>query len=48
MNYSDKPWLSSYSIGVSAKIAFEALCIPEFLERATREFPRNMALVHGI
>lgn len=44
MGYNEKPWLSSYSEGVQAKIAYEELCIPDFLERSTREFPHTMAL----
>src|SRR5271157_597090 len=44
MNYSERPWLQSYTVGVPPKITFEELCIPDFLERAAREFPKNMAL----
>ncbi|HVN72077.1 MAG TPA: AMP-binding protein, partial [Desulfomonilia bacterium] len=44
MNYNEKPWLSSYTAGVPEKITFEELCIPDFLEKAAREFPKNMAL----
>jgi len=44
MNYSERPWLQSYTVGVPQKITFEELCIPDFLERAARDFPKNVAL----
>ena len=45
MRYSEKkPWLLSYPIGVPEKIQYENLCIPEFLERAARNYPTNIAL----
>lgn len=45
MRYSEKkPWLLSYPLGVPEKIQYENLCIPEFLERAARNYPTNVAL----
>ncbi|HQG32351.1 MAG TPA: long-chain fatty acid--CoA ligase [Deltaproteobacteria bacterium] len=44
MNYMERPWLSSYPEGVQAKVNFEELCIPDFLERSARDFPDNTAV----
>ena len=44
INYQDKPWLSSYESDVPPQIDYDTACLPEFLERSTREFPDRMAL----
>ena len=43
--YQEKPWLSSYDNGISENISFENVCIPDFLKRATTEFPNQPALL---
>ena len=42
--YQNRPWLSSYEQGVPEKIEFEHVCLPEYLDRAAKRFPDNMAL----
>ena len=44
IKYQDKPWLGSYADGVPEKNDFDFLCLPEFLERSARLFPKNTAL----
>lgn len=44
MKNANKPWLSSYTAGVPVNIDFENLCIPDFLERSAREFPKHTAI----
>ncbi len=44
MKNVNKTWLSSYTAGVPVNIEFENLCIPDFLERSAREFPKHVAL----
>ena len=44
IKYEDKPWLKSYIPGVPEKMTYEQLCIPEFLERSAKNFPKTMAL----
>ena len=42
--YADKPWLKSYDKDVPKTVSYENVCLPEFLERAAKEFPNNTAL----
>jgi len=45
MSYRNKPWLVSYIPDVPGSINFnDLLCIPDFLERSTRDFPGLTAL----
>ena len=44
VNYSDKPWLAHYDDGVPEHVDYDDVCLPEFLHRAARRFPENMAL----
>ncbi len=43
--YQNKPWLAYYDEGVPESVNYEAICIPEFLDRSAEKFPRNMALL---
>lgn len=43
--YDDKPWLSHYEPGVPEKIDYEAICLPDILERSAERFPDRMALL---
>jgi len=43
--YQKKPWLSSYSEGVPEKVEYENLCLPDYLERSTKGYPDNTALI---
>ena len=43
--YQSKPWLAHYDEGVPESVNYEAVCIPEFLDRSAEKFPRNMALL---
>ncbi len=45
IKYEDKPWVSSYEEGVPEKIEYEAICLPEILERTAGMFPDKMALL---
>ncbi|MES0445544.1 MAG: long-chain fatty acid--CoA ligase [Desulfobacterales bacterium] len=45
IKYEDKPWLASYEEGVPEKIEYEAICLPEILERTASMFPDKMALL---
>ena len=42
--YQTKPWLASYEKGVPQTIDYERVCVPEFLERSSGNFPDQMAL----
>lgn len=44
-SYQDKPWLKSYQKGVSEKVKYEDICMPDILERTAAEFSKNNALV---
>ncbi|MGD9365789.1 MAG: long-chain fatty acid--CoA ligase [Desulfobacteraceae bacterium] len=44
ITYQDKPWLKHYQPGVDAKLTYESMCIPEFLDRSCSRFPDKMAL----
>jgi long-chain acyl-CoA synthetase len=44
VNYQDKPWLQHYQPGVPEYLAYEDLCLPDFLSRSTERFPGKMAL----
>ncbi|MHB8773372.1 MAG: long-chain-fatty-acid--CoA ligase [Syntrophales bacterium] len=43
--YLEKPWLKSYEKGVPQTIAYEEVCMPDFLERTAQEFPDKPALI---
>jgi len=43
--YLEKPWLAHYEAGVPESLQYEEICLPDILERSTREFPDNMALL---
>lgn len=45
LKYTDTPWTAHYEDGVPEQIDYEAVCLPEFLERSARDFPDNMALL---
>ena len=45
IRYLDKPWLKSYEKGVPATINYEEICMPDILDRTTREFPDKTALI---
>jgi len=42
--YESRPWLPSYEKGVAESIAYEQVCLPEFLTRTAQRFPDKMAL----
>ena len=44
VTYQDKPWLQHYQPGVPEHLAYENLCLPEFLARSSERFPDKMAL----
>jgi long-chain acyl-CoA synthetase len=43
--YEDKPWLAHYDRGVPGEIAYEPICLPEYLERSVNRFPERTALI---
>ena len=43
--YKDKPWLTNYETGVSEQIDYEAICLPDILERSAERYPDRMALL---
>ena len=43
--YTDKPWLSSYEKGVPSSLLYEEICLPEILEKSSKQFPDKMALL---
>ncbi len=45
IQYQDKPWLSNYETGVPGNMAYEEVCLPEFLNRSTANFPDKTALI---
>ncbi|MBW2557264.1 MAG: long-chain fatty acid--CoA ligase [Deltaproteobacteria bacterium] len=45
IKYDDKPWLKSYEEGVPEFVDYEELCMPDFLDRAARDFPEIEALI---
>ncbi|HOO89257.1 MAG TPA: long-chain fatty acid--CoA ligase [Syntrophales bacterium] len=45
IRYEDKPWLTSYEKGVPEFVDYEDVCIPDFLDRAARDFPGLDALI---
>jgi len=42
--YESRPWLPSYETGVAGDIAYEQVCLPDFLTRTAQRFPDKMAL----
>ncbi len=45
INYKDKPWLKSYEGGVPEFLDYEERCLPDFIDRSAKDFPKNNALV---
>ncbi|UCG08636.1 MAG: long-chain fatty acid--CoA ligase, partial [Desulfobacterales bacterium] len=45
IKYQDKPWLAHYDQGVPEKIAYEPICLPEYLEKSVNKFPERTALL---
>ncbi len=45
IKYQDKPWLTHYDQGVPEKIAYEPICLPEYLEQSVNKFPERTALL---
>ena len=45
IRYQDKPWLTHYDRGVPGEIAYESICLPEYLERSVDKFPQRTALL---
>lgn len=43
--YESKPWLKSYEKGVPENIKYEELTMPDYLEKSSKEFPNDTALV---
>ena len=43
--YAKKVWLDSYESGITEKIEFEDILIPQYLEASTKNFPDNPALI---
>jgi len=43
--YDSKPWLKSYEKGVPEFIKYEELCMPDYLEKAAKDFPNETAMV---
>ncbi len=44
-SYRDKPWLKAYEKGVPEHIAYEDICLPQFLSRTAAAFPEKTALI---
>ncbi|MBN2403640.1 MAG: long-chain fatty acid--CoA ligase [Spirochaetes bacterium] len=44
IKYQDKPWLNNYDNNVRAKLNYEKLTLPEFLERSAQKYPDRIAL----
>lgn len=45
INYEDKPWLASYEEGVQPNLAYEEICLPDFLNKSVADFPDNTAYI---
>ncbi|GAB6097814.1 long-chain fatty acid--CoA ligase [Desulfatiferula olefinivorans] len=45
ISYSEKPWLKHYDEGVPHRIDYEAICLPEKLERVAAAYPDRPALI---
>ena len=43
--YSKKSWLSSYEQGITEKIEFNDVLVPQYLEESTKNFPDTPALI---
>lgn len=43
IRYRDKPWLAHYDKGVKAKLEYNNLCLPDFLENTAAAFPEKTA-----
>jgi long-chain acyl-CoA synthetase len=43
--YEEKPWLAHFEANVPEKVAYEEVCLPDFLERSAARFPNKMALL---
>ena len=43
-DYRSKPWLKSYTEGVSAEFNLEEITLPEVLRNSAKKYPRSMAL----
>ena len=43
--YDEKPWLAHFEQNVPEKVAYEEVCLPDFLERSAARFPNKMALL---
>ncbi len=43
--YSKKIWLDSYEQGIKEKVEFKDILIPQYLEKSTKNFPDNPALI---
>jgi long-chain acyl-CoA synthetase len=43
--YSKKSWLSSYEQGITEKIKFNDVLVPQYLEESTKNFPDTPALI---
>jgi len=42
--YDEKPWFSHYEADVPEQIDYEAICLPDILERSAERYPDRMAL----
>ncbi|MBW2600230.1 MAG: AMP-binding protein, partial [Deltaproteobacteria bacterium] len=45
IKYEDKPWLKSYEKGVPEFVDYEEVCMPDYLDRSARDFPKMDALI---
>ena len=45
ITYQDKPWLAHYDKGVPQAIDYEPICLPDYLERSSQQFPDRTALI---
>ena len=45
ISYESKPWLKSYEKGVPENITYEELTMPDYLEKAAKDFPDDTAMI---
>ena len=45
ISYESKPWLKSYEKGVPENIKYEELTMPDYLEKAAKDFPNDTAMI---
>ena len=43
--YQDKPWLAHYDKGVPDTIDYEPICLPDYLDKSSQDFPERTALI---